>query len=82
MQLIVTRLLSAQLIDVLTIGEEVWWAELPPRTTGGILPPQLRLTMLANCLQGPMNDHLRWPDGCAHRVHNPTIGRLRAHRAG
>ena len=38
-QLIVTLLLCAQLIDVLTTGAEVCWAELPPRTTGGISPP-------------------------------------------
>jgi hypothetical protein len=49
-QLIVTPLLCAQLIDVLTTGEKVCRAELPPQTTGGISPPQLRLTMLSNCL--------------------------------
>eukprot|EP01046_Picozoa_sp_COSAG06_P018066 COSAG06_NODE_1245_length_10117_cov_28.671990_18_plen_135_part_00 len=38
--------------------QEVCWAELPPRTTGGISPPQLRLAMLANCLRGPMSDRL------------------------
>jgi hypothetical protein len=38
-QLIVTPLLCAQLIDVLTTGEKVCRAELPPQTTGGISPP-------------------------------------------
>ena len=46
----VLPLLSVQLIDVLTTGEKVCRAELPPQTTGGISPPQLRLTMLSNCL--------------------------------
>ena len=72
-QLIVTLLLCAQLIDVLTAGAEVCWAELPPRTTGGISPPQLRLTMFANCLRGPMSDRLR-PAGCAHHVHIAAVG--------
>jgi hypothetical protein len=40
-------------------GEEVRWAELWYWSTGGILPPQLCLTMLAECLRGPMNDRLR-----------------------
>ena len=39
-------------------GEEVRWAELWYWSTGGILPPQLCLTMLAECLRGPMNDRL------------------------
>ena len=54
-----TPLLCAQLIDVLTTGEEVCWAELPPRMTGGISPSQLHLTMLANCFRAPMSDRLR-----------------------
>ena len=80
-QLIVTPLLCAQLIDVLTTDEEVCWAELPPRTTGGISPPQLHLTMLASCLRDPMSDRLRLA-GYAHHVHIATFGRLRAHRPG
>ena len=80
-QLIVTLLLCAQLIDVLTTDEEVCWAELPPRTTGGISPPQLHLTMLASCLRDPMSDRLRLA-GYAHHVHIATFGRLRAHRPG
>ena len=80
-QLIVTPLLCAQLIDVLTAGAEVCWAELPPRTTGGISPPQLHLTMLASCLRDPMSDRLRLA-GYAHYVHIATFGRLRAHRPG
>ena len=80
-QLIVTPLLCAQLIDVLTTGEEVCWAELPPRMTGGISPPQLHLTMLANCFRAPMSDHLRLAS-CAYHMHIAAVGRLRAHRAG
>ena len=80
-QLIVTPLLCA-LIDVLTTGEEVCWAELPPGTNGGISPPpQLHLTMLANCLRDPMSDRLRLA-GYAHHVHIAAFGRLRAHRPG
>ena len=71
-----TPLLCAQLIDVLTTGEEVCWAELPPRTTGGISPPQLHLTMLANCFRAPMSDRLRLAS-CAYHMHIATVGRLR-----
>ena len=58
-------LLSAQLIiHMLTVhdrraGEAIFWAELRHWTTGGISPPQLCLTVRAECLRGAMSDRLR-----------------------
>ena len=40
-------------------GEAIFWAELRHWTTGGISPPQLCLTVRAECLRGPMSDRLR-----------------------
>ena len=40
-------------------GEAIFWAELRHWTTGGISPPQLCLTVRAECLRGAMSDRLR-----------------------
>ena len=74
------RLLSAQLIHMLTTGEEIFWAELRHWTTGGISPPQLCLTVRAECLRGPMSDRLRARAAaptttCAHRRRRPLRAR-------
>jgi hypothetical protein len=61
-------------------GEEIFWAELRHWTTGGISPPQLCLTVRAECLRGPMSDRLRARAAaptttCAHRRRRPLRAR-------
>ena len=53
-------------------GEEIFWAELRHWTTGGISPPQLCLTVRAECLRGAMSDRLRA---------RPAVDERRGHRA-